>query len=224
MNKLSSRFGWGMHAVLLGALVLLLAAPAAYAANPVLVDAKVVGTPAFSGLVRGEVSIKVNDGSRVRSVTWTQLAGATARLTPLKDNAVRVRLASEAGYRQALVHVLKDIEVENPVFQSGLQDRWQVVALNPHAIEEGGLVVLEVAVLTTTGIYKDTVGVELTLPYPVSTGLNNVSINQRVLFYGKTQASYNWTLASKPFASDAILRDAATQIPWFVPDAAGTYS
>src|SRR5262245_51314861 len=168
MDRSRSRFARVAHVAFLAALVFLLAAPA-HAAVPVQVDAKVVGTPAFSALVRGEVAIKVNDGSKVRSVTWTQVAGATARLTPLANNAVRVQLANEAGYRQALIHVLKEAPVdlappgEEEEFLGGLQDRWQVVALNPFAIEEGGLVTLEVAVLTTTGIFKDTVDIELAL-------------------------------------------------------------
>ena len=228
-----NRFTRGLHAVLLGALVLLLAAPAAHAAA-VQVDGKVVGTPRLGGLVRAEVAIKINDGSRLRSVTWEQVYGAQARLTPLANNAVRVRLGKEAAYRDALIHALKEAPIEVEEYLSGLQERWQVVAINPHALEEGGLVVLEVKVLTTSGLYTDTVEVGLDLgqpqpgvpaykPFAVATGLSNVPVNQRVLLYGKAQASYDWTLADKPFASDAALRDAKTRTPSFVPDAPGKY-
>ena len=91
-----------------------------------------------------------------------------------------------------------------------------VITVNPHALEEGGLVVLRVNVLTTSDLYTDTVEIGLNLgqrqpgllqPFAVSTGLNNVPVNQRVLLYGKSQATYDWAFASRPFASDAVLRD-----------------
>ena len=231
MNSSRNRFTRGLHAVLLGALVLLLTAPAAHAAA-VQVDGKVVGAPRFGGLVRAEVAIKINDGSRLRSVTWEQVYGAQARLTPLAHNAVRVRLAKEAAYRDALIHALTEPPLEVEPYNSGLQNRWQVVAVNPHTLEEGGLVVLRVKVLTTSGLYTDEVEVGINLglrqqglqqPFAVSTGLNNLPINQRVLLYGKKQATYDWLLVSKPFASDAVLRDAKTRTPSFVPDAPGVY-
>ena len=146
MNSSRHRFTRGLIAALLGALVLLLAAPPAQAAD-VQVDAKVVGAARFGGLVRGEVAIKINDGSRLRSVTWEQVKGAPARLTPLAGNAVRVRLAKEPAYRDALIHALNEPALEVEEYSGGLQNRWQLAAINPHALEEGGLVVLRVRVV-----------------------------------------------------------------------------
>ncbi len=231
MNRNGNGFTRSMRVVLLGALVALLAVSAAYAQGNVLVDAKVTGTTGFGKAVRGTVAIQIKDGSRLRSVTWTQIAGATARLIPQKGNAVRVKLGDEATYRKAFVDVLEEapvamappnIPVTQAGFFGGLQDRWQVVAINPLALEEGGVVTLEVTVNTTSGIYKDTVSVSLALPFGMSTGLNNVPVNEPVLLCGKKQASYEWTL-TRPFASDAVLRFARTQTPSFTPDAPGVY-
>ena len=231
---MESRRSWSrsVQVALLGAVAVLLAVPAAYAAPKVLVDASYQGTPGFGQRVRGVVSIDIRDGSTLRSVTWTQIAGAPARLIPLANHAVRVRLATEDVYRSELIHVLSEPPVPlappnlpetDPEFEGGLQDRWQVVALNPLALEEAGKVTLKVSVLTTSGVYTDTVDVSVGLPFGVTTGLHNVPINQRVLLYGKEQGSYSWSFASKPFASDAVLRAANTRMPYFVPDAPGVY-
>jgi len=224
--------------LLLGALAVLMVAPAigpaADAAAPnVLVDASYTGTPQMGHRVRGVVAIDIQDGSRLRSVTWTQIAGAWARLIPLADNAVRVRLADASHYRNHLIEVLSEPPVElvppnvpvaQTAYSGGLQeDRWQVVAVNPHALAEAAKITLEVTVLTTSGTYTDTVDIRVEMPFALATGLKNVPINQPVLLYGKDQASYHWTLASKPFASDAVLNAANTRSPFFTPDAPGIY-
>ncbi len=232
MNDFKNRFSRNATSVLLGALALLLIVPATYAAPNVLVDASYLGTPQAGHRVRGHVDIDIQDGSRLRSVTWEQIAGPTARLIPLANNEVRVRLADMNAYRNYLLDVLTEppIPAEVPVpvgddddYSGGLQDRWQLVAINPLALEEGGKVTLQVTVLTTSGEYKDTVDVNVAVPFGIATGLKNVPINQPVLLYGKDQPSYHWTFASKPFASDAVLMAANTRSPYFTPDAAGIY-
>jgi hypothetical protein len=226
MSRSRARLTRGIHAVLLGALVMLVVAPAAEAAGKVTVDAKVAGTPGFNKMVRGTVAIRIEDGSKVRSVTWRQTLGAPARLTKLANNAVRVRLATEPVYRHQLIHVLSEAPLPLPAgteYLSGLQNRWQVVGISPFALEEAGRVQLEVTVLTTSGSYKDTVDVELHLPFAaVSPGLNNVPVRVPVVLHGKEQASYAWKLEA-PAASDTILRAANTRNPFFVPDVPGTY-
>ena len=197
MSRSRARFTRGIHAVLLGALVMLVVAPAAEAAGKVTVDAKVAGTPGFNKMVRGTVAINIEDGSKLRSVTWRQTFGAPARLTKLANNAVRVRLATEPVYRNQLIHVLSEAPLPLPAgaeYHGGLANRWQVAGISPFALEEAGRVQLEVTVLTTSGSYKDTVDVELHLPFAaVSTGLTNVPVRVPVVLHGKEQASYAWT-------------------------------
>jgi len=233
MNGCKNRLSRSATSVLLGALALLLVVPATYAQTPnVLVDASYLGHPQVNQRVRGVVDIDIRDGSRLRSVTWEQIAGAPARLTPLANNAVRVRLANAAAYRAHLIEVLSEFPIppEPPVpagdddeYSGGLQDRWQVVAVSPLALEDAETITLQVTVLTTSGEYKATVDVSVALPFGIATGLKNVPINQPVLLYGKDQPSYNWTFASKPFASDAVLMAANTRSPYFTPDASGVY-
>lgn len=222
MSSSGNRLARRALCVVLGALVALLTVPAAHAAA-VDVDAKVVGNPGFGKLIRGTVKIKINDGSTLRSVTWKQVGGAPARLTRLGNN-VRVRIPNEAAFRAQLIKVLQEPPIPTEgEFYGGLQNRWQVVATSPYALEHAGTITLEVTVLTTSGTYRDTVTVELHLPFKVATGLNNVPVGVPVLLHGKEQASYDWTFTSKPFASDAILRQSATRNPFFTPDAPGTY-
>ena len=240
MSRLGNGWTRSARVVLLGALALVLVGQVAYGAPKVVVDAKATGTPGFGAQIRGTVSYTINDGSTFRSVTWRQVSGAPARLTPLPGNAVRVRLNQAPAYFAQLMHVLVEPPVElgppNLPFEeeeylNGLRDRWQVVALNPFILEEAGLVVLEAKVLTTSGAYTGTVNLAIALtqrkpgfePFAVTTGLNNVPVKQLVLLHGKNQASYSWSIISKPFASDAVLKNATTQNPSFVPDAVGKY-
>ena len=214
----------GVMVALVGALILLLAAPAAYAAK-VDVTAKVAGTPRFGKMVRADVTIKINDGSKLRSVEWRQVGGAPARLTRL-GNSVRVRVPAEPAFRARLIEVLQEPAIpfgEHSEYASGLQNRWQVVGMSPLALEHAGVIALEVKVTTTSGIYYDTVEIELHLPFVVSPGLNNVPVGVPVLLYGQAQGGYDWAFDSKPFASDAILRQATTRTPSFTPDAPGVY-
>ena len=233
MNGCKNKTSRGATSVLLGALALLLVVPATYAQTPnVLVTASYQGRPQVDHRVRGEVDIDIRDGSRLRSVTWEQIAGAPARLMPLANHAVRVRLADANAYRAHLIEVLSELPIppEPPVpatddeeYSGGLQNRWQLVATSPLSLEDAETITLQVTVLTTSGEYKDTVDVSVALPYGIATGLKNVPINQTVLLYGKEQDNYRWSFASKPFASDAVLRAANTRSPYFTPDAPGIY-
>ncbi len=233
MNGCMNRTSRSATSVLLGALALLLVVPATYAATPnVVVNASYVGNPQVNQRVRGMVDFDILDGSRLRSVTWEQIAGAPARLMPLANHAVRVRLADAGTYRNYLIDVLGEPPVppELPVpagdddeYSGGLQNRWQVVGISPLALEDAETITLQVTVLTTSGEYKATVDVSVPLAYGITTGLKNVPINQPVLLYGKEQNNYQWSFASKPFASDAVLRAANTRSPYFTPDAPGVY-
>jgi len=232
MNGCKNKMSRGATSVLLGALALLLVVPATYAQPNVVVSASYMGNPQVDQRVRGMVDIEILDGSRLRSVTWEQIAGAPARLIPLDDNAVRVRLANANAYRAHLIEILSELPIppQPPVppiddeeYSGGLQNRWQVVGISPLALEEAETITLQVTVLTTSGEYKATVDVSVALPFGITTGLKNVPINQPVLLYGKEQNNYRWSFASRPFASDAVLQSANTRSPYFTPDAPGVY-
>jgi formate-dependent nitrite reductase cytochrome c552 subunit len=110
-------------------------------------------------------------------------------------------------------------------FFGGLQDRFQVVGVNPLSLEEAAVVILEVEVTTTNpaGSYTDEVEIHAGLPFKWSAGIQNVPIGIPVILHGKTQASYDWNL-SPPGGSGATLVDPTLQSPDFTPDNPGLYS
>jgi len=110
-------------------------------------------------------------------------------------------------------------------FFGGLQDRFQVVGVNPLSLEEAAVVILEVEVTTENpaGSYTDEVEIHAGLPFKWSLGIENVPLGIPVILHGKTQASYDWNL-SPPGGSGATLVDPAMQSPDFTPDNPGLYS
>lgn len=214
------------------ALALIVLPGTALAAN-VDVDVTITGTPGFNRTVQGAATIDINDGSTFRSITWRQTFGAPARLTALAGNKVRVKLGPEWKYRAELIKVLKEppvtqeqlppnVPIPEGEFPGGLQERFQLLGLNPFSLEEAGVVRIEAEVNTTSGLYYGEAEVSVHLPYASTTGLNNIPIDVPALLYSPSQASYNWTL-TKPFASNAVLMAANSQTPYFVPDVPGTY-
>jgi len=108
-------------------------------------------------------------------------------------------------------------------FFGGLQDRFQVVGVNPLALEEAGVIILEVEVSTSSGTYTDEVEIDVALPFRWSPGLQNVPLGIPVILAAASDGSYNWTLA-KPGGSAAMLVDPTTQYPDFTPDVMGEYT
>ncbi len=107
-------------------------------------------------------------------------------------------------------------------FPGGLQDRFQVVGINPLALEHAGAVVLEIEVVTSSGTYHGEAEIHTALPWPTAAGIHNVPINSPVLLHGKEQEYYSWTIA-RPDGSVAAFDDPASQSPSFTPDVAGRY-
>lgn len=223
---------WTRWTYIVGAL-LLLTVPGVAVAAGVTVNATIAGAVAANRTVTGNVTIDITDGSTLRSVTWRQISGAPATLTPQANHSVKIKLAPSWLYRGELIRILHEppisadqlppnVPVPPEPFPAGLQDRFQVVGLNPFALEEGGLVKVEVTAVTTSGTYTDEVDIQVALPFPVATGLNNVAVKQPVLLHGKLQDSYAWTL-SRPAGSTARLTAANSQNPYFTPDVVGTY-
>lgn len=152
------------------------------------------------------------DGSTVLAYHWQQVEGSTAALSGGTTANASVTLADAAAYKQNLVTHLD------------AQDRWTILGIDPHAAELGAATVFEVTVTTSSGSYSKEVAVTADLAFSAwSAGIGNVPVGLPVLLGGKVQASYDWVL-TRPGNSSAVLNDATTRFPWFVPDVSGNYS
>ena len=227
------RFGRSVF-VRVAVVALAIVAVAATAPAQVTIDFDVSGDAVPGGTVDVTATVTTTDDSTVQSYSWTQVGGAEAMLSGTGTKTVTAALGTEADYTAYLIHVLMEppiteeqlppnVPLPEGEFVGGLQDRFQVVGINPFALEHAQAVVLEVEVVTTSGTYHDEVHVMTTLPWKVATGLLNVPINAPVLLHGEDQASYSWTL-SAPNGSAAMLTDASSQNPTFTPDLPGHYT
>lgn len=152
------------------------------------------------------------DGSTVTGYQWTQTRSAQATLSGGDTDTVAVTLGDNAAYKQAVVEHLR------------VQDRFEVLGIEPLTLEEGSSVTFRCTVTTSSGSYHRDIDVHAHVDFAaVTTGLRNVPLALPVLLGGKVQASYDWSL-QRPATSAATLRDAASRFPWFVPDVAGTYT
>ena len=146
-----------------------------------------------------------------------------ANATTFKDNLTRagaVRMGVEVvpsppGEEGPLVRAIPAMQILN---------RFMVQPITPFTLDDGGKVTLQVAVTINGQTFKDVVNLSVKQPFVPTTGLRNVPIGQPVLLHGKNQASYNWTITTKPVGSAAALNDATTQHPDFIPDVAGQYT
>lgn len=207
---------------------------AATAPAQVTVSFTVTGDAVPGGTVQVTANVTINDGSTVQSYAWEQVGGAEAMLSGTGSQTVTAALATEDEYKAYLIHVLEEPPITEDQlppnvpppegeFVGGLQDRFQVVGINPFSLEHAQAVELEVTVTTTSGTYHADAEIVTALPWKVSTGLLNVPIGSRVLLHGKDQSSYSWSL-SAPGGSHAVLMDPSSQNPEFTPDVAGHYS
>lgn len=202
-------------------------------AGPVFVEITVLDPAAPGATVMAVAEAIVLDGSEVSGFEWTQLGGAEVIIDGANTDTVMIELAALGSYKAELFDHLReppiapeDLPPNVPPppgeFPAGLQDRFQVVGVNPWAIEEAGLIVLDVAVTTTSGTYFGEEEVHTPLPWIPSSGLRNVPIETTVLLHAKDQAAYDWSLVI-PGNSSAVLLDGDTQTPEFIPDVAGIY-
>ncbi len=182
------------------------------------------------GVVDVTATVEITRRSTLQSYSWTQVGGVEAMLSGTGTQTVTAALGTASDYTAYLIHVLMEppiteeqlppnVPLPEGEFPAGLQDRFQVVGINPFALEHAEAVALEVEVVTTSGTYHAETHVLTHLPWKVSTGLLNVPINAPVLLHGKDQASYSWTL-SAPSGSGAMLNDPSSQNPTFTPDVA----
>jgi len=218
-----------MGLVFLAAAGLALLVPAGQA-QAVEVTVTVTGDALPGETLTLEASVDMGD---IQSISWSQVGGAEASFSSASANPTTVTLGAEGAYKDVLFEVL----VEPPIgpdqlppnvppppgeFPAGLQDRFQVVGLNPFALEETGLVTLKVEVTTTAGDAEAEVEIHTALPWKPKSDIRNVAIGIPVLLHGKDQAMYNWTMISPP-GSAATLMDGMSQNPEFTPDVAGLY-
>ena len=223
MNRL---LRFNRAALLLGlAGAVMCVAPGLAVAGPVDVSVAVSGTPAFGATVTAKATATVNDGSTVLSYTWSQAGGVAAALANTTTDTVSVTLPARAAFREHLTEILSEPPLagaDEEEFFGGLQNRFQVLAASPLAMEHTGAVTVKVTVVTTSGSYTKTAAINVPLPWPWSGGLRNVPALVPVVLFGKDQASYDWAL-SKPAGSAATLIDGTTRSPEFTPDVPGTY-
>ena len=208
---------------------------------PVLVSASLSGTPEPGAALQAVGTIEILDGSSLTSVAWTQAPfGAPAALTNADQPTADVTLASETEYKDELIRILAEppvdpssnlppgVEIPPGEFHGGLQDRYQVVAVNPLMVEDAGKIVLLLTVVTSSGTYTAPLEIDVALPWKVASGLRNVPIGRPVLVHAKDRPAgdtdpYDWTLV-RPASSSADLVDPATQDAWFTPDVEGKYT
>jgi hypothetical protein len=215
------------------AMLAIVVAGSAFAADPpVKATVTVVGDAVPGAAISAKAAIAISDGSTFQSITWKQIGGVPVTLTGSSTDTVSFTLPSRNAFKIQLVEVLEELPIsvadfpahvpEPAEFMGGLQDRWGIVAIAPHAMEEAAAIKFELTVVTTSGTYKLPAEVDAHLPWPHATGLRNVPLNTPVLLNGKSQKAYNWAMI-KPTGSNAALMEPATRNPEFVPDVAGTY-
>ncbi|MCP4250087.1 MAG: hypothetical protein GY778_23850 [bacterium] len=201
----------------------------------VALTASAEGDAVPGGTVAATVSVEALDGSaEVESYAWAQSNSVAVAIEDGDTATASVTLPDVSAYKEELFMILAEppigeeelppnVPLPEGEFPGGLQDRFQVVGLNPFSLEEAALVTLTVTVTTSSGTYTQDVEIHTELPWAPSPGLRNVPVGESVLLQGMTQAAYDWTL-STPDGSEASLTDGSTQNPYFTPDISGAYA
>ena len=188
---------------------------------PVIVNAGETLTGAVPGsTVTLGAQVIIRDGSKLQSIRWEALrdeGGVMAATGNGKGREVKVTLPGAASYKASLLYHLGR--------EGRLLDRWGVVGIVPADLREAGKVTMKVTAVTSSGSYTDSVDIvaDLTSFADVSPGLRNVVIGKPLFIQGKSQGSYAWSLAG-PSGSRAVLKDANSRNPGFIPDIPGRYS
>ena len=178
---------------------------------PVVIDLGAAQTAKPGDAVTLKATVKINDASTVKSYKWTQTAGPKATLSGDTTDTLKATLADAKAVKAELFKGLR------------AEDRFQVQAINPHALIGADTSTFQVTVTTSSGVYKQTVSVTSTVPYAITTGLQNVPNGVPVLLSGKTQNAYSWTLVG-PSGAKATLTDVTDRYPSFTPDVVGKYT
>jgi hypothetical protein len=210
--------------------------------TPVVVQLNVIGDAVIGGTVNATATVTPLDGSTVdpTSFAWTSSRVGVTFAAPATI-ASSVQLPDLAGFKAILFKVLDisplgDVD-DNPnagnengtPFQAGLQDRFQIQAVNHFDLAATSAVRLSFQVKTSSGTYTGTTTLTIPLPWRVATGVAQVPLGEPVVIHGKKlvapQTAYAYTLTS-PAGADAttLLDDPASQNPVFTPVATGVYT
>ena len=115
------------------------------------------GPGAAGAALTASVSVENLDGTTtVQSYSWTESSGVDASIANANTDTATVTLSDNSAYKDELIIILLEppisedqlppnVPVPEGEFPGGLQDRFQVVGLDPFALEEAGLVTLEIA-------------------------------------------------------------------------------
>jgi hypothetical protein len=227
---------------------------------PVSVTASIAGNAVPGGTLTATADIQVTGGCTVQSIAWTKSSNAPVTIGGADTASATVGLPAEGAFKTALFAVLAEppiaedqfppnVPLPEGEFPGGIQDRFELVGLSPLAVEEAGLLTLEVTVTASCGTASDTVDVHTELPWKPAAGVRDVPVGVRALLHGKgphcstTTATkclvdgdcpggetcvdvgraYDWAL-TPPATSSATLIDATAQNPEFTPDVAGLYT
>lgn len=202
----------------------------------VVLSTSYTGDSAVGGSGTASVDIQAAAGVTVTGIQWTQVFGTPVTLGNATTADATVGLGDLAEYKDELILVLSEppigedqlppnVPLPEGEFPGGLQDRTQVVGISPFALEETGLVRLEVEVTTSAGVFTDELEIHSSLPWSISPGLRNVPIGKPVVVRSREtgSGSYTWSFARTPVGSTATLNDANTRTPYFTPDLTGEY-
>jgi len=199
----------------------------------VLVSASMAGDAVPGGTVTVTADAQVCDGSTtITGYAWSQANSVTVTIQSPNSASTGVVLPSASAFKDELIHVLTEppvtqeelpptVELPEGEFPGGLQDRFQVVGVDPFALEEAGHVGLTVTVSTSSGDFTANIDVHAALPFKTASGIRNVPVGVPVLLHGTVGAD-DWQM-TKPTGSTAALSDATSQNPYFTPDATGSY-
>ncbi len=201
---------------------------------PVIIDVEFTGDAVPGGTVTATATATIMDGSTLETYTWTQIAGAPVSIFNEFNDIALLTLGGTAGYKEMLLAHLTESPLEpdeypewvplpEGEFLGGLQNRFEIVGLNPLALEEAGVCTMSIDVQTSSGVYTGVGDVHTAVPWKPGLGLENVPLNVPVLVQGKEQAVYNWNMVAAP-GSLATLTDPTGRYPEFVPDVAGMYT
>lgn len=83
-------------------------------------------------------------------------------------------------------------------YDSGIQNRFEIVGIDPSSLTRTGTLIFVLEVKTTSGTYRDSVSVLTTLPWYPTLGIQNVPIGIPVVMHGQNQESYNWSMIRPP--------------------------
>ena len=189
-------------------------------------------------------------GCSISSIAWTQTSGAPAAIADGDTADATITLPPAGDYKAQLIERLENppitaeqlppnVPLPEGEFPGGLPDRFQVVGVNPFALENAEVSEFEATVETTCGTVSASAEVATELPYATASGLRNVAIGRPVILFGRAHAdedengiddetgaptTYDWSIASAPAGSAAALVDATSQTPELTPDLPGVYS